>query len=102
MKRIANMAQSPVIAELIAGIKRVSTEWSRMCTRVSIQRKLRAIDREEFRAVRETEWSMEELARSEANLARLQTLYASQRRALYRQLRDTNPDHLVGGGNAAA
>ncbi|WP_199031715.1 hypothetical protein [Ralstonia sp. ASV6] len=101
MNRFADITQGPVAAELMAGIRRVRAEWQRLRLRVGVQRQLCLLDREEFRAVRDVEWQMEELARSEANLARLQAMYAGRRRVLYRRLRETNPE-FVEGGNAAA
>ncbi|WP_231409640.1 hypothetical protein [Ralstonia solanacearum] len=101
MKRLAGITQGPVAAELIAGIRRIRAEWQRLRLRVGVQRQLRQLDREEFRAVRDVEWQQEELARAEGNLVRLQAIYAGRRRVLYRRLRETNPE-FVEGGNAAA
>ncbi|WP_407059083.1 hypothetical protein ACKZDW_13255 [Ralstonia syzygii subsp. celebesensis] len=101
MKHLAGLTQGPVAAELIAGIRRIRAEWQRLRLRVGVQRQLRQLDREEFRAVRDVEWQQEELARAEGNLVRLQTMYAGRRRVLYRRLRETNPE-FVEGGNAAA
>lgn len=75
----------PVARELRGGLTRIGAEIRRTAALVNIRRKLRSIDREERRAIREVDYLRNELLQHERNLEWLLIEYTSARKQLSKE-----------------
>ncbi|WP_316154752.1 hypothetical protein [Cupriavidus sp. BIC8F] len=84
--KLVRRHDGPVVQEVRASLVRIKAEIRRMLARVAVHRKLRAIDREERRAVCELQYLRHELEQHERSVAWLEIEHRQNRKALLERL----------------
>ncbi|VVE55623.1 hypothetical protein PIN31009_04983 [Pandoraea iniqua] len=92
MNRPNRWKRGPVLTEVLAGLQRVAAEARLTAQRVRVHCQLRALERDERRAIRELAWLHREYLNAQANFALIERRCKNQRRALQRRLQETLRD----------